>query len=682
MLFRAILKHGEAAALDLVPRLEDEVLNGHDGTGGATALHYAAAAGYADLCWELLESPHFFVLNEQDCQGCTALHYAASKGQLEVCHVLLEHLRFTAHNAQDWHGWTALHAAAAHGQKDLCVAILQSPRFKSAAARDKDGMTALHFATSRGHGEICEELLQHEAFLGATYVDNFGRTVHCMRGRQPVTAEPVRERSPAKPSLQATAEAKAKVAKAKAEAKRLSAAEKLRSLMHWSEKLKEMLPKEANEPAETEAQNSTSERRSSRQIDAQGEDGQQAQGSDALTGDIPMPGAHVDGTSSDFVIGKGGDGTASFPQHGDGAGGDGVPASFPHHGDGAGDAAIVTGQGLRGEGHGRSLGDLDDDVKNEDARNDLDGGDAEDGRSKGRDRSGRRRGVDAYGGAKAAGSTGDANDGDDAGDAEDGREGAGDLEFPATQREGLEDVGESLKKDPGPLSQSSNPKTDAAEAPDATELVSKLPKKVTWIWALARIKVGLKRWKKYVEPKLHARHRKAKRNQLRNRGGIEPKKLRNRSQTPTPSAPATPVTPKTDDLKKEEDDLQGSTMEGTMEAPTEVEPSQELEAPGPSEHEQVEETVPMEEMPVLSEEPETHEAEVVEAPLEEEPQESDHGSQASGGEEVEVADAADASGARKKKKKKSPSKEAPAPKRKGKAKAGTTITVNGLVMRA
>jgi len=36
--------------------------------------------------------------------------------------------------------------------------------------------------------------------------------------------------------------------------------------------------------------------------------------------------------------------------------------------------------------------------------------------------------------------------GDDAGDAEDGREGAGDLEFPATQREGLEDVGESLKK--------------------------------------------------------------------------------------------------------------------------------------------------------------------------------------------------------------------------------------------
>ena len=482
-----------------------------------------------------------------------------------------------------------------------------------------------------------------------------------------------------------------------------------------------MLPKEANE-AETEKR--TSETRRSSEIDAQGEDGQQAQaqGSDALgTGDIPgPPGAHVDRTSSDFVIGQGGDGTASFPQHGDGAGGDGI-ASFAQHGDGAGDgagdAAIVTGispqgQGLQGEGHGRSLGDLDDDVNNEDARNDLDAGDAEDGRSKGRDRSGRRRGVDAYGRAKgagstgdanagddagdaedgregrdrsgrrrgvdaygqakAAGSTGDANAGDDAGDAEDGREGAGDLEFPATQREDLEDVGESLKKDP---------KTEDSAAPDATELVSKLPKKVTWIWALARIKVGLKRWKKYVEPKLHARHRKAKRNQLRNRGGIEPKKLRNRSQTPTPSAPTTPVTPKTDDLKKEEDDLQGSTMEGTMEAPTEVEPSTELEAPGPSELEtqveQVEETVPMEEMPVLAEE-----AEVVEAPLEEEPQESDHGSQASGGEEVEVADAADASGARKKKKKKSPSKEAPAPKRKGKAKAGTTITVNGLVMRA
>jgi len=262
-------------------------------------------------------------------------------------------------------------------------------------------------------------------------------------------------------------------------------------------------------------------------------------------------------------------------------------------------------------------------------------------------------------------------------------------------------------------------KTDAAEAPAATEVaVSKLPKKVTWIWALARIKVGLKRWKKYVEPKLHARHRKAKRNQLRNRGGIEPKKLRNRSQTPTPSAPTTPVTPKTDDLKKEEDDLQGSTMEATLEAPSEVEPSKELEAPGPSEQvEQVEEEAPgpeletqvepvedldppgpseleiqqaedveeettMEEMPVRLEEPKPNEAEVVEVPLEEEPQESDHGSQASGEGGEEVADAADASGARKKKKKKSPSKEAPAPKRKGKAKAGTTITVNGLVMRA
>ena len=37
--------------------------------------------------------------------------------------------------------------------------------------------------------------------------------------------------------------------------------------------------------------------------------------------------------------------------------------------------------------------------------------------------------------------------GDDAGDAENGGEGAGDLEaFPAVQGEGLEDVGESLKK--------------------------------------------------------------------------------------------------------------------------------------------------------------------------------------------------------------------------------------------
>lgn len=54
-----------------------------------------------------------------------------------------------------------------------------------------------------------------------------------------------RTRPVLRPHFQATAEAEAKAKAAKAEAKRLSAAEKLRSLMHWSEKLKEMLPKEA-----------------------------------------------------------------------------------------------------------------------------------------------------------------------------------------------------------------------------------------------------------------------------------------------------------------------------------------------------------------------------------------------------------------------------------------------------
>ena len=203
MLLRVIQKGGEAATLEALHRASDWDLNAR--AEGAGLLHFAAAAGFAEVCLELLEAPTFLAVNDQDSQGCTALHYAACKGRLASCRVLLDHWRFAAHNVQDWNGWTALHAAAAHGQSEVCLTILNSARFQVATARDKDGMTALlasrslfpvprasmlfvtrnprlHLATSRGFGQICAGLLQHKAFSGTSSVDNFGRTVHAMRG--------------------------------------------------------------------------------------------------------------------------------------------------------------------------------------------------------------------------------------------------------------------------------------------------------------------------------------------------------------------------------------------------------------------------------------------------------------------------------------------------------------------
>ena len=141
MLLRMLSEAGEGACLQHLPYVGEKDINVRS-ADGATALHYAACAGYADVCLELLESPMFTQANDQDASGCTALHYAACRGHHEVCHALLQHWRFSAQDAQDWNGWTALHAAAAHGQCTACTAFLDSPRFKVLTARDKNGMTA------------------------------------------------------------------------------------------------------------------------------------------------------------------------------------------------------------------------------------------------------------------------------------------------------------------------------------------------------------------------------------------------------------------------------------------------------------------------------------------------------------------------------------------------------------
>ncbi|CAE7653745.1 Rai14 [Symbiodinium sp. CCMP2456] len=180
MLLRMLSQASEGDCLHHLPQCTEKDINART-ADGATALHYAASAGYADVCLELLESPLFMQVNDQDASGCTALHYAACKGHREVCQALLQHWRFSAQDTQDWNGWTALHVAAAHGQRTTCSTLLESPRFKVFTARDKNGMTALHVATARGRADVCSALSDHHAFAGIAAVDNFGRTVHAMR---------------------------------------------------------------------------------------------------------------------------------------------------------------------------------------------------------------------------------------------------------------------------------------------------------------------------------------------------------------------------------------------------------------------------------------------------------------------------------------------------------------------
>ena len=163
MLLRLLSQASEGDCLHHLPQCTEKDINART-ADGATALHYAASAGYADVCLELLESPLFMQVNDQDASGCTALHYAACKGHREVCRALLQHWRFSAQDTQDWNGWTALHVAAAHGQPTTCSTLLESPRFKVLTARDKNGMTAplgsTEFFWQRTFCHVCFVCLQ------------------------------------------------------------------------------------------------------------------------------------------------------------------------------------------------------------------------------------------------------------------------------------------------------------------------------------------------------------------------------------------------------------------------------------------------------------------------------------------------------------------------------------------
>eukprot|EP00929_Paragymnodinium_shiwhaense_P048166 TRINITY_DN24392_c0_g1_i3.p1 TRINITY_DN24392_c0_g1~~TRINITY_DN24392_c0_g1_i3.p1 ORF type:complete len:1312 (+),score=295.63 TRINITY_DN24392_c0_g1_i3:121-4056(+) len=111
-----------------------------------TALHVAAAYGFADVCEALLASDAFLGSNQQDIHGRTALHCAAEGGHAEVCSVLLSHGRFGAASLQDAEGCTALHAAACYGQASVCQVLVHHPRGVPEDIVDNDGKVAAEVA--------------------------------------------------------------------------------------------------------------------------------------------------------------------------------------------------------------------------------------------------------------------------------------------------------------------------------------------------------------------------------------------------------------------------------------------------------------------------------------------------------------------------------------------------------
>ena len=101
----------------------------------------------------------------------------------------------------------------------------------------------------------------------------------------------------------------------------------------------------------------------------------------------------------------------------------------------------------------------------------------------------------------------------------------------------------------------------------AAEGLGPSAKKIQWIWALARMRIGLKRWKKHVTQALHARHRKDKRNKLVKKRGIEPKTIRNKTALEPKETEAVEPVPEAVELhapsEQEDQVLEMTTREAT-----------------------------------------------------------------------------------------------------------------------
>lgn len=123
---------------------------------GATALHYAAKSGNADMLDALLEHPRIIV-DARDEGLVTPLMTAARHGQANAIEKLAA--KHADVEAEDKHSKTPLMTAAHADKPDAVRALLKrgaQPNAKSAAG----GYTALHYAVSRSNYASVVALVQ------------------------------------------------------------------------------------------------------------------------------------------------------------------------------------------------------------------------------------------------------------------------------------------------------------------------------------------------------------------------------------------------------------------------------------------------------------------------------------------------------------------------------------------
>ncbi len=128
---------------------------------GQTALHRAAAAGYADLA-ELILS-HAAAVDPVSHVGRTPLHDAAEGGHPAAAKVLLDHK--ARPGAMNENGETPLHLAARHGHADVVRLLLE--RGADPNAMGQYIGSPLHEAAAHGRYAVAEALLAHGAMANA-----------------------------------------------------------------------------------------------------------------------------------------------------------------------------------------------------------------------------------------------------------------------------------------------------------------------------------------------------------------------------------------------------------------------------------------------------------------------------------------------------------------------------------
>jgi ankyrin repeat protein len=150
---------GEVGVLVFLAGLHGGVLASARSSGGATALHKAAAAGHLTIVTALLAfappgGKPFVDVNAATAHGVTALHLAASGGHVSVLRALAAaggdpHARTPA-------GQSGLHKACFEGHVSAVEVLLELG--VCAARVDAKGYTPLHCAASGGRHRIVDRL--------------------------------------------------------------------------------------------------------------------------------------------------------------------------------------------------------------------------------------------------------------------------------------------------------------------------------------------------------------------------------------------------------------------------------------------------------------------------------------------------------------------------------------------